>query len=205
MSDWASKWKVKFNPSKTKNILFSNKIFSNVPHILFNKTIVKQVQEHKHLGIWLTPTLCWSKQIHEIYLRANSKLAVLCSVAYLSRSTVDLLYELQIRSVIDYGLCIFYNNLKQSNIYRLNQIQYRADKLVTGALHYTSCSKLFLELGWEELSSRAKFLGLTVFRKIRLGITRPLVKTCMPSLRLNLNNARATVCYKRFQQRSVQF
>ena len=142
-------------------MLFSHKIFSNVPHILFNNTIVKPVQEHKHLGIWLTPTLCWSKQIHEICLRANSKLAVLRSVSYLSRSTLDLLYKLQIRSVIDYGLCIFYTSLKQSDIYRLNQIQYRAGKLVTGALHYTSCSKLFLELGWEELSSRAKFLGLT--------------------------------------------
>ena len=205
ISGWASKWKVNFNPSKTKNMLFSHKIFSNVPHILFNNTIVKQVQEHKHLGIWLTPTLCWSKQIHEICLRANSKLAVLRSVSYLSRSTLDLLYKLQIRSVIDYGLCIFYNSLKQSDIYRLNQIQYRAGKLVTGALHYTSCSKLFLELGWEELSSRAKFLGLTVFHKIHLGITRPLVKTCMPSLRLNQNNTRATVCYERFQQRSVQF
>ena len=205
ISYWASKWKVNFNPSKTKNMLFSHKIFSNVPPILFNNTIVKQVQEHKHLGIWLTPTLCWSKQIHEICLRANSKLAVLRSVSYLSRSTLDLLYKLQIRSVIDYGLCIFYNSLKQSDIYRLNQIQYRAGKLVTGALHYTSCSKLFLELGWEELSSRAKFLGLTVFHKIHLGITRPLVKTCMPSLRLNQNNTRATVCYERFQQRSVQF
>ena len=84
ISDWASKWKVNFNPSKTKNMLFSHKIFSNVPHILFNNTIVKQVQEHKHLGIWLTPTLCWSKQIHEICLRANSKLAVLRSGLYIT-------------------------------------------------------------------------------------------------------------------------
>ena len=49
---------------------------------------------------------------------------------------------------------IYYNNLKQSDIYRLNQIQYRAGKLVTRALHFKSSSMLFLELGWEELSSR---------------------------------------------------
>ena len=100
---------------------------------------------------------------------------------------------------------VFSTIILNSLIYRLNQIQYRAGKLVTGALHYTSCSKIFLELGWEELSSRAKFLGLTVFHKIHLGITRPLVKTCMPSLRFNHNNTRATVCYERFQQRSIEF
>ena len=148
--------------------------------------------------------LCWSKQIHEICLRANSKLAVLRSVSYLSRSTIVLLYKLKIRSVIDYGLWIYYHNLNQSDIYRLNQIQYRAGKLVAGALHFTSCTKLFFELGWEELSSRAKFLGLTVYHKINLGMTRPLLKTCMPSLRLNQNNTRATISYGRFPQKLVQ-
>ena len=115
------------------------------------------------------------------------------------------MYKLQIRSVIDYGLSIYYHNLKQSDIYRLNQIQYRAGKLVTGALHFTSTSKLFIELGWEELSCRAKFLGLTIFHKIHLGLTRPLIKSCMPSLRVNQNNTRATISYERFPQKSVQF
>ena len=95
-------------------------------------------------------------------MRANSKLAVLCSVHYLSRSTLDLLYKLQIRSVIDYGLCIYYHNLKQSDVYRLNQIQYRADKLIAGALHFTSSLKLNSEVGLEELSDRAKFLFFKV-------------------------------------------
>ena len=156
---------------------------------------MEQVLEHKHLGLWLTPTLCWSKQVHEICMRANSKLAVLRSVHYLSRSTLDLLYKLQIRSVIDYGLCIYYHNLKQSDVYRLNQIQYRAGKLIAGALHFTSSLKLNSEIGLEELSDRAKFLGLTMFHKIHLGLTRPLIKTCMPNIKVNINNTRTSTCY----------
>ena len=66
---WAIKWKVNFNPSKTKNMLFSSKQFCSSPDILFNDTVVEQVLEHKHLGIWLTPTLCWSKQIHILKLQ----------------------------------------------------------------------------------------------------------------------------------------
>ena len=186
-----------------KIMLFSTKQFSSNPNILFNNIVVKQVLEHKHLGIWLTPSLCWTKQIHEICMRANSKLAVLCSVYYLSRSTLDLLYKLQIRSAIDYCLCIYYHNLKQSDVYRLNQIQYRAGKLIAGALHYTSMTKLNSELGLEELSDRAKFLGLTVFQKNHLNLTSPLIKTCMPDLKINTNNTRTSVSYVRYPYTTV--
>ena len=37
ISAWATKWKVNFNPSKTKNMLFSNKTWPSNPDILFNK------------------------------------------------------------------------------------------------------------------------------------------------------------------------
>ena len=71
-------------------------------------------------------------------MKANSKLAVLRSVRFLSRPVLDILYKLQIRSVIDYGLIVFYSTLNQSDIARLNRIQYRSARLVTGALPYTS-------------------------------------------------------------------
>ena len=63
ISSWATRWKVSFNPGKTKQMIFSNKVLSNSPAILINSIVVKQVYEHKHLGIWLTPTLCWSRHI----------------------------------------------------------------------------------------------------------------------------------------------
>ena len=31
--------------------------------------------QHKHLGIWLTSTLCFSKQVHEVCIKDNMKLA----------------------------------------------------------------------------------------------------------------------------------
>ena len=63
---------------------------------------------HKHLGVYLTSTLDWRKQVHEVCLKANFKLSVLRSVKFLQRSTLDLLYKLTVRSVVDYGLFIFY-------------------------------------------------------------------------------------------------
>ena len=165
---------------------------------MFNDTVVHRVQQHKHLGFWLDSNLTFRKQVHEVCTKANAKLAVLRSVRFLSRATLDLLYKLTVRSVIDYGLMIHFHSLRQTDIARLTQLQYRAAKLVTGALHLTSRDKLDAELGWENLSTRAEFLGLSLFHKIRRGETRPLVRTCMPTFNLNPRNTRNPNPYNKF-------
>ena len=117
---------------------------------------------------------------------------------------MDLLFKLFVRSVIDYGLIVYFNNLKVTEITRLNQIQYRAAKLCTGALHYTNQSKLEQELAWETLAKRSDFLGLTLFQKIHLGQTRPLIKKCMPVLNINRQN-RNNNFYHPFPVLGIQF
>ena len=88
-------------------------------------------------------------------IKANIKLSVLRSVKFFKR--FDLLYKLTVRSVFDNGLIIFYNSLKQTEVAKLNRLQYRAAKLCCNAFHLSSQSKL---LGLESLSARADFLGL---------------------------------------------
>ena len=66
-------------------------------------------------------------------LKANKKLSVLRNIKFLNRQTLDILYKLTVRSVLDYGLPVFYNSLKQTEKARLDNLQYRAAKLVTGA------------------------------------------------------------------------
>ena len=93
-----------------------------------------------------------------------------------------MLYKLTVRSVIDYALPVYANNLKLTEIARLDRLQYKAGKLVCGAFHYTSRDKLNNELGWENFQTRIKFLGLSLFQKIHLHETRPLVRKCMSKL-----------------------
>ena len=59
---------------------------------------------------------------------------------------MDLLYKITVRSVIDYGLPIYFKTLKQTEMARLENIQYRAAKIVTGALHFTSMEKVRQDL-----------------------------------------------------------
>ena len=204
ISEWSRKWKVTFNPGKTKDIIFcNNKVMNNSPPILFDGSYVNRVIEHKHLGVWLSSSLSWSRQIQETCMKANCKLSVLRSVHFLDRSTLDVLYKLTVRSVIDYGLPIYFQTLKASEIARLNQIQYRAAKLCTGALHFTSQAKLEKELGWESITERAHFLGLSLFHKIHLHQTRPLIRKCMPVL--NITNTRASGSYKIFPSLGLKY
>ena len=173
ISKWSETWKVKFNAKKSKDIIFSNKYLNNSPPLNFNGSFIDRVNVHKHLGLHLSSrvnwgikiTLDWSVQVHEVCLKANRKLSVLRSVKLLSRQTLDILYKITVRSVIDYALPVYLKTLKQTEIMKLEQIQYRAAKLVTGALHLTSREKLKTELGWETIKKRSDFLGLSIFHK----------------------------------------
>ena len=100
----------------------------------------------------------------------------------LHRKTLDLLFKVTVRSVVDYALPIYANTLKQTELARLEQLQYRAAKLVTGTLHFSSREKLNIELGWESIQKRIEFLGLSLFQKIHLYETRPLIRKCMTNL-----------------------
>ena len=145
---------------------------------------------HKHLGIILSSTLDWTPHINYICLKASRNLNVLRSVKYLDRKTLDILYKVTVRSTLEYGIHIFYHTLTQKNKKRLDQIQYKAAKLVGSALHYTSQHKLELEMGWESIKCRAEVLGLTVYHKIHFNKTRRLVQQCLTGPDNNLYNLR---------------
>ena len=180
ISIWATKWKVAFNAKKTKDIIFSNMCLNNSPPLMFNGVSIERVNLHKHLGIYLSSTLDWSKQIDEVCCKANRKLSILRTVKLLSRQTLDVLYKITVRSVIDYALPVYCNTLKQTELSHLENLQYRAAKLVTGAYKFTCREKLNLELGWESIQKRSDNLGLNIFHKIHSYETRPMIRSCMP-------------------------
>ena len=87
---------------------------------------------------------------------------------------------------------------------RLNQLQYRAAKLCTGALHFTNQNKLEEELGWETISKRAEFLGTSLFQKIHQNQTRHFIKECLPETNLARQN-RNTNFYKKYPAQTSYF
>ena len=51
LSNWAKQRLVKFNPLKTEAVLFTLKNFEAFPQLIFDNTLIKCVEGHKHLGI----------------------------------------------------------------------------------------------------------------------------------------------------------
>ena len=130
------------------NFFLKRGYFFNSPPLVLGGSFVDRVHEHKHLGIDLSSSLCWEKQVHEATQRANRKLAVLRSIRNLKRSTLDLLYKVCVRSVIEYGLVLNWHTLKPTEAARINEIQYMAAKLCSGALHFTNQNRLEADLSW---------------------------------------------------------
>ena len=85
ISQWAFQWKMRFNPDPTKpaeEIIFSLKHahVQHPPHF-FNNIMVKQVSEHKHLGLILDSKLTFANHISEKISKARKGIGV---IKYLS-------------------------------------------------------------------------------------------------------------------------
>ena len=94
-------------------------MLNNSPPLTFDSGLIERVNNHKHLGLNLSSTPDWSAQVEKVCLKANRKLAVLRTVKYLSRQTLDLLYKSTVRSVIDYALPVYCNSLRQTELRRI--------------------------------------------------------------------------------------
>ena len=105
---------------------------------------------------------------------------MLRSVKLLRRHTLDVLYKITVRNVLDYFLPVYFNSLNKKQKAKLEKNQYTAAKIVSGALHNTSRATLNNELAWESISTRAEFLGMIIFHKIVKNETRPLIRECLP-------------------------
>ena len=74
-----------------------------------------------------------------------------------------------IRPILEYGSVLFDNcslYMKQ----RLENLQKRAATACTGAFVRTSYDSLMFELGWDTLDKRRKYLRLSLYNKIKIGL-----------------------------------
>ena len=176
---WAYQWKMEFNPDPLKQatqIIFSckkNKIHH--PPIYFNGTEVPTEDEQKHLGLILTPSLNFSKHVHEKIKKANKNIGIIKHLSkYLPFKTLNQMYKTFARTLMDYCDIIYHQAAKitaagqvlSSLMEEVERVQYRAALAVTGAWQGTSRAKIYEELGWESLSDRRKVQRLIQMFKI---------------------------------------
>ena len=153
---------------------------------------------HKHLGVTLEPDLTWNSHLQKVIQHANMKLSIIQKVKDLSRQTLDIMYKLHVRSIIDYCLPVYGPSLSKTQIAKLTKIQYRAARIAAQVPMFTSATKIFNDLGWETIENRISFLSVTLFHKIHTKATRPMTRSCLPPLNDFVTSTRSGKFYKKF-------
>jgi ribonuclease P/MRP protein subunit RPP40 len=178
---WADLWRVTFNPAKTYFLRISNK--QNRPllrPILFNNTIVQEVETHTNLGLTFNNKFTWDDHITRICNKASQRLTLITKFRYiLPRHTLERTYLTMIRPILEYA-DIIYDNTTFENKQKLEHIQRRAGITCTGAYRHTEHQTLLLELCWETLSLRRKNHKLIQYYKIKNGKTPQYLSKELP-------------------------
>lgn len=175
IQSWSLVWLVDFNPVKTEAMTFSCKrIQSGASGLFFCGREISVVTRHKHLGINLNFRMDWEEHVDYVTLKCMKRINVLRKLKHtIPRSSLNTLYFTMVRSVMDYGLVI-YGGQQAQLMNRLENIQYQAGLIVSGALRYTSYDKLCSELCWPKISDRVWFLKSSLFYKTLNGLASPL-------------------------------
>ena len=203
LNTWSSNWRVSFNPSKTV-YMHVNRRAKNTDHspLYFNRSILKRVNHHKHLGIVLNDKLNWGDHITYIIDKVSTRLNAMRRLQYIvPRTCLESVYKYMLRPIIDYGdvLCPI---LPAYQTKQLEAVQRQAALICTKAYQRTPHVLLLKELGWEELVCRRKYHCLVVMYKIQHLLTPEYLSCICPprssnvvaySLR-NENNIRLFYC-----------
>ena len=206
INNWAFQWKMSFNPDPTKpveEVIFSNKRVRRVhPPLFFNNIEVKQVNEHKHLGLTLDYKLNFGSHIKEKIAIAMKGVGVIKYLSsYVPVKTLDQIYKMYVRPHLDFCDVIYHlpekHDLFTSKLNlpfwmeKIEKVQFHAALAVTGTWKTTSREKIYDELGWEPLWKRRWFRRLVQFFKIQNGFTPDYLKGPVPPLRSHLYGLRS--------------
>ena len=190
---WAYQWKMEFNPDPLKQatqIIFSCKTKKTChPPIYFNGVEVATELEQKHLGLFLTPTLNFSKHLYEKIKKANKNIGIIKHLSqYLPFKNLNQMYKTFVRTHMDYCDIIYHQAAKITRdgqvlstlMEEVERVQYRGALAVTGAWKGTNRSKIYEELGWESLSDRRKVQRLIQMYKIINRLTPSYLREKLP-------------------------
>ena len=178
---WAMQWLVDFNPIKQETFIISKKrIKPPHPLLYMRNTVILEVTSHKHLGIIFNNDMSWNNYIITIVDKAYKRLGILRKHKFnLDRCSLDKMYKLFIRPLLEYGNIIWDNCLQESKK-AVENIQLDAARIATGATKVCSVQKLYNETGYETLQNRRKKHKLCMMYKITHNLTPDYLRQLLP-------------------------
>ena len=167
--NYGQDWLITFNAEKTILQTFSTRQNVDPPRLTFGGKSIQTNDTHKHLGLVFSKDLNFHEHINEIIRKINRTLSPIYPIAsHLPRDTLAQIYTTYVQPHFDYCDTVYDGHLTISDIHRLQTLQNRAARLVTGALFRTSTDRLLLDVGWNSLTVRRKIHRLIVYFKLRI-------------------------------------
>ncbi|MES9883416.1 MAG: reverse transcriptase family protein [Sedimenticola sp.] len=196
--EWAGKWLVSFNPTKTESLLISRKTNKPIhPALIMNNTTIQEVDHHKHLGLTLSNNGTWHSHFENTLSKAWTRTHILRKLKFqLNRKTLETMYISFIRPVLEYA-DVVWDNCTRYQVQDLEKVQLEAARIVTGTTKLVSFDALYRETGWETLESRRRKHKLLLMYKMHNGLVPSFLTSLLPAnvgdnVEYNLRNARNT-------------
>jgi len=147
-SEWARRWNIGINSSKSNNVCFTLKR-RTPPPVYIEEVPVPQPNAAKYLGVLLDRRLTFSKHVTDIRTRLRAKVAkhywLLSSRSKLSLSNKLTIYKQILAPNWKYG-CQIWGLACDSHIKRIQAIQNKVARLITGCEWFVRNTTLHRDL-----------------------------------------------------------
>ena len=129
----------------------------------------------------LDSTLSYKSHLEEKIGKANQGLGVMKQLKkWVSFRVLEVIYKLYVRPHLDYGDVLYHvenptkNEVfefssKYNSLKKVEEVQYKAARIVTGAWKGTSMEKLYKNLGWESLNKRRIMRKLSILHETMIN------------------------------------
>ena len=166
LSNWANKWKIDLNPSKTV-CLTVNRRGGVRSYLIMDGQLVKEVEFHKHLGVHLRYDGKWSSHLDVICHSATKRINILKQYyKEFTKASLLQIYTAFIRPKLEYCSQVL-SNITIGESERLENLQRAAIRIICGAKLGTSHSVLYEEVRIEKLSERRHRARLIKFWEVQ--------------------------------------
>ena len=157
IENWARKWLVKFNPSKSESLIISKKLLKPVhPDLNMSNINIPNVEVHKHLGLYFSCNGSWDYHTKITLEKAWNRVNIIRALkSKLDRHTLQIIYFSFIRPLLEYA-DIIWDNIPEYLKNEVDKVQNESARIVTGCTKLVSLDYLINEAGWESLRHRRK-------------------------------------------------
>jgi hypothetical protein len=131
-----------------------------------SNTVIKEVETHKHLGVYLSNDGSWHEHIEYIKQKAWARINIMQKLKFiLDRKSLETIYMSFVRPILEYADVVWDNTTKKHEN-DLEQVQLEAMRIISGCTKLVSIANLYKETCFETLKTRRLKHKSTLFYKI---------------------------------------